>query len=138
MGSALGSTLIFGAVYVAIGYAAPLVSLTIPAIMLRVVATATGFLLAPALKQDIRPSRLVFSNTILAMGILEAAGFLIFTYGILAPGGSVPVVAAIAGMGGAVAATYGLVFLKERLEPNQIAGVVLALVGVFTLLYLGG
>jgi uncharacterized membrane protein len=30
------------------------------------------------------------------------------------------------------------VFLKERLEVNQMIGVVLSLLGVFTLLYLGG
>ena len=72
------------------------------------------------------------------MGILETAGFLSFTYGIAADVGSLPVVAAISGMGGAVAASYGLYFLKERLEPNQMLGVVLSLLGVFTLLYLGG
>ena len=138
VGAALGSSLFFGAVYVAIGYAAPLVSLTIPAIMLRAVAILVGFALAPLLGQGIRPSRGMFSKTILTMGVLEAAGFLIFTYGILSTGGSVPVVAAIAGMGGAVAAAYGMVFLKERLEPNQMAGVVLALAGGFALLYLGG
>ena len=138
VGPALGSAVIFGAVYVAIGYAAPLVSLTIPAVMLRAVAVAAGLLIAPIIKQDVRPSRLVFSNTIITMGMLEAAGFLVFTYAILSPGGSLPVVAAIAGMGGAVAASYGLVLLKERLELNQVAGVVLALVGVFALLYLGG
>lgn len=138
VGSALGSSVIFGGVYVVIGYAAPLVSLTIPVIVLRIVAASAGLALAPVLKQDVRPSRLVFSRTILIMGVLEAAGFLIFTYGILSASGALPVVAAIGGMGGAVAASYGLVFLKERLEPNQVAGIVLALVGVFMLLYLGG
>lgn len=138
VGSALASTLIFGAVYVAVGYAAPLVSLTVPTITLRAVAAGAGILLAPALKQDVRPTRMAFSKTILTMGVLEAAGWLLFTYGILVPGGSLPIVAAIAGIGGAVAASYGLVFLKERLELNQMAGVVLAIVGVFALLYLGG
>ena len=138
VGSALASSVIFGGVYVVIGYAAPLVSLTIPVIMLRGVAASAGFALAPALKQDVRPSRMAFSRTIIFMGVLEAAGFLTFTYGILSASGALPIVAAIGGMGGAVAAFYGLYFLKERLEPNQMAGVVLALVGVFTLLYLGG
>ena len=138
VGSALGSSAIFGGVYVVIGYAAPLVSLTIPVIMLRVVATSAGFVLAPLLKQDVRPSRMAFSRKIFVMGFLEAAGFLTFTYGILSASGALPIVAAIGGMGGAVAASYGLFFLKERLEPNQMAGVVLALVGVFALLYLGG
>lgn len=138
VGPALASAVIFSMVYVAIGYAAPLVSLTIPAMMLRAVAVTAGLLLAPMIKQDVRPSRLVFSNTIVVMGILEAAGFLVFTYAVVIPGGSLPIVAAIGGMGGAVAASYGLVFLKERLEPNQVAGVLLALLGVFALLYLGG
>ena len=138
VGQALGSALIFGTIYIAIGYSAPLVSLTVPAIMLRAVAVMVGLLLAPVIKQDIRPALPVFSRTLVAMGVLEAAGFLVFTYAILLPGGSLPIVAAIAGMGGAVAASYGLVFLKERLEPNQMAGVFLALVGVFALLYLGG
>jgi uncharacterized membrane protein len=102
------------------------------------VATAAGFLLAPILHQEIRPSRLAFSNTILVMGVLEAVGFLGFTYGISTTVGSLPVVAALSGMGGAVATSYGLAFLKERLEPNQVIGVLLSLLGVFTLLYLGG
>ena len=81
---------------------------------------------------------MVFSRTIIVMGALEAAGFLAFTYGILSASGALPILAATGGMGGAVAACYGLVFLRERLEQNQMAGVVLALVGVFALLYLGG
>jgi drug/metabolite transporter (DMT)-like permease len=138
IGSAVGASFFFGVGYTAIGYAAPSVSLVVPAMVLRAVGMTAGFLLAPVLHQQVRPSRLTFSRTILAMGILEAAGFLSFTYGISATVGSLPVVAALSGMGGAVAASYGLVFLKEHLEPNQIAGVLLSLIGVFTLLYLGG
>jgi len=90
------------------------------------------------LKQEAKPTRLVLSKTMIAMGILEALGFLIFTFGIESAGSALPVVTALSGMGGAVAASYGLAFLKERLEPNQLLGVVLSLAGVFALLYLGG
>jgi drug/metabolite transporter (DMT)-like permease len=138
VGSAVGSSFFFGVVYVAIGYAAPLVSVVLPAMVLRAVGATAGFLLSPVLRQDVRPSRLTFSSTIMAMAVLEAIGFLSFTYGISSTGGSLPVVAALSGMGGAVAATYGLLFLKERLEPNQMLGVLVSLLGVFTLLYLGG
>jgi drug/metabolite transporter (DMT)-like permease len=138
LGSAIGSSIFFGSVYIGIGYAAPFVSIVVPAMVLRSVAVIAGIILAPVLHQQVRPSRIDFSRIILVMGVLEAAGFLSFTYGISAVGGSLPVVAALSGMGGAVASAYGLVFLKERLELNQIAGVVLSLVGVFTLLYLGG
>ena len=138
IGSALGSSFFFGLVYIAIGYSAPLVSVVLPALTLRAVGVVAGFLLAPVLHQQVRPTRMAFSRTIMTMGVLEAVGFLSFTYGISSVGGSLPVVAALSGMGGAFAATYGLVLLKERLEPNQVVGVLLSLLGVFALLYLGG
>jgi drug/metabolite transporter (DMT)-like permease len=138
VGSAIGSSLFFGSVYIGIGYAAPFVSVVIPAIVLRSVAIVAGFLLAPVLHQAVRPSRVSFSRIILVMGVLEAVGFLSFTYGISGAQGALPVVASLAGMGGAVAAAYGFIFLRERLELNQIVGVFLSIIGVFTLLYLGG
>ena len=138
VGSAVGSSFFFGVVYVGVGYSIPLVGYVLPVIILRGVALAAGFLLAPLLKQQVRPSREALSNTIIAMGIFEAVGVLAFTYGVSQGGSSLPAVAAVSGMGGAVAASYGLYFLKERLELNQILGVVLALAGVFALLYFGG
>jgi drug/metabolite transporter (DMT)-like permease len=138
IGSAIGSSVFFGAVYIGVGYAAPLVSFVLPALLLRTVGTGAGFLLAPAFHANLRPSRLNLSNTILAMGVLEAAGFLSFTFGVFMSQGSLPIVAALSGMGGGIAAGYAMVFLKERLELNQVLGILLSIVGVFTLLYLGG
>ena len=138
IGSAAGASLFFGTAYITIGYAAGSVSIVIPVMVLRMVAVAAGFALAPVLRQDVRPSRLAISRTTIAIGVLEAAGWLSFTHGITIGEGSLPIVAAVSGMGGAVATSYGIYFLKERLEPNQMMGVVLSLLGVFTLLYLGG
>ena len=138
VGSAVGSSLFFGVVYVGVGYAAPSVNYIFPALFLRAVGTGAGFLLAPLLRQEVAPTRSALSNTIIAMGILEAAGFLAFTYGISGGGSSLPVVAALSGMGGAVAAVYAMAFLKERLERNQFVGILLSMGGVFTLLYLEG
>ncbi len=135
---ALIASVFFGAVYLGVGYAAPIVSVVIPVMVLRIVGISMALLLAPILGQEIRPSSSVFSKEILTMGVLEAAGFLFLTYGISSGGGSLPVVTAISGMGGAVAAGYGIVFLRERLEPNQVVGVTLSLLGVFALLYWGG
>jgi drug/metabolite transporter (DMT)-like permease len=137
IGAALGSSLFFGAVYIGVGYAAPLVNYVLPAVFLRGVGVGAGFLIAPLLRQDLRPSREAVSGTILTMGVLEAAGFLAFTYGISVAGGSLPVVTALSGMGGAVATGYAMAFLRERLEPNQLLGILLSLAGVFSLLYLG-
>jgi len=138
VGLALGASLFFGMVYIGIGYAAPHVSVVLPVIVLRTIAVGAGFLLGPVLRQETRPTRQVFSLKMIAMGVLEAFGFLAFTYGISAAGGALPIVTALSGMGGAVAAGYGIAFLKERLEPNQVVGVILSLFGVFALLYLGG
>ncbi|QQG48125.1 MAG: DMT family transporter [archaeon] len=138
VGSAVGSSVFFGTVYVGVGYSTPLVGYVLPAVFLRGVGALTGFLLAPFLHQSVRPSRRNFSATIVAMGLLEAVGFLAFSYGIAGGIASLPVVAALSGMGGAVAATYAMVFLHERLEKNQAVGLFLSLTGVFTLLYLGG
>ncbi len=136
--TALSTSIFFGVVYVGVGYAAPSVSVVLPVMILRVVGIAAGFLLAPILKQQVRPVAGVFSKKMIAIGVIEAVGFLAFTYGITSSGGSLPVVAALSGMGGAVAASYGLAFLRERLELNQVLGVILSLLGVFALLYLGG
>jgi drug/metabolite transporter (DMT)-like permease len=136
VGAAIGSSVFFGVVYIGVGYASPNVNYAIPAVVLRGVAALAGFSLAPLLKQDVRPTRALLSNTILVMAVLEAVGFLSFTYGISQGGSSLPIVAALSGMGGAVATTYAIAFLKERPEANQIVGIILSLAGVFTLLYL--
>ncbi|MBI3840398.1 MAG: EamA family transporter [Thaumarchaeota archaeon] len=136
--SAVSSSFFFGLVYVALGYSAPLLGYALPPVLLRAVGVATGFILAPLLHQALRPSRQNLSGTIVAMGFLEAVGFLAFSYGISVAVDSLPIVAALSGMGGAVASAYAMVFLKERLEKNQALGLVLSLAGVFTLLYLGG
>lgn len=138
IGSAVGCSLFFGGVYVGVGYAAPSVNLVYPALILRLVGTAAGFLFSPLLHFSVKPTRQDLSPTILTMGILEAVGFLGFTYGVANAVDSLPIVAAISGMGGAIAASYGFALLKERLEWNQFMGVALALLGVFALLYLGG
>jgi drug/metabolite transporter (DMT)-like permease len=134
---AAGSSVSFGVVYVGMGYAAPTVGYFLPAVFLRGIGVVTGLALAPILKQDVSPSRAVLSKVMLTMGVLETIGLLSFTYGISQGGAALPVVAALSGMGGAVAAGYGIAFLRERLEWNQLVGILLSMAGVFALLLLG-
>ena len=58
---ALLAAIFFGAVYVGVGYAAPVVSVVVPVMVLRIVGISAGVLLAPALRQDVRPSLSIFS-----------------------------------------------------------------------------
>ena len=136
VGAAVLSALAFGTVYIGVGYATPLVGFVLPVLFLRGVGSVIGLTLAPVLKQPVSPYGSGFSRIILVMGILETAGFLAFNYGISLSLDSLPMVAALSGMGGAFATGYAMVLLKERLELNQIAGALLSVVGVFALLYL--
>ena len=138
VGSAIGASVFFGIVYIGVGYATPIVGFVLPAVILRAVGSGVGVAAAPVLHEDISPKRSSFSRVILAMGLLETIGFLSFSYGLSSSADSLPIVTALSGMGGAVAVGYAMYFLRERLEANQVIGLMLSLAGVFALLYLGG
>ncbi|HYC12325.1 MAG TPA: DMT family transporter [Nitrososphaerales archaeon] len=135
---AVVASVLFGVAYVGIAYATPVAGYVLPVALLRGVGTVIGISASPVLGESIKPTRASFSRVMLAMGALEAAGFVVFNYALSLGSDSLPVIAAISGMGGAVAALYALIFLKERLETNQALGLMLAVAGVFALLYLGG
>ncbi len=136
VGSAVLSATSFGAVYVGLGFVTPFVGYVLPVLYLRGLGGLFGFLFAPVLRQSVKPNRHSITPVIIAMGILETAGLLSFNFGVSFGSSSLPIVAALSGMGGAVATAYAMTFLRERLEPNQVGGIVLSLIGVFSLLYL--
>jgi len=137
-GSATIAAFAFGTVYLCVGYVSPIVGYFVPALFLRAVGVIAAIALAPLLKESIKPNRASVSRTVLVMGALEAFGFLAFSYAVTIGGTALPAVAAISGIGAAVVVAYAMVLLRERLELNQWVGIVLALVGVFSLLYLTG
>jgi len=138
IGSAVMASAAFGTVYLCVGYVTPIVGYFAPALFLRVVGTLTGFVLAPIRKERVRPNRESLSGTVVAMGVLEAVGFLSFSFAVSLGGSNLPIVAALSGMGAAVVIIYAMVFLHERLERNQLVGALLSLIGVFALLYFTG
>ena len=128
----------FGVVYVGVGYATPFLGYFLPVFIMRGVGAGIGFVAAPVFRANVKPNKESFSSIIFTMAVLEAVGLLSFNYGLTLGPNVIPVLAALSGMGGAVAASYALVLLKERLEKNQVIGAVLAIAGVFTLLYIAG
>jgi drug/metabolite transporter (DMT)-like permease len=134
-GWAVASSVSFGTVYVGIGYATPFLGYFLPVIIIRGVGALLGFIVAPAFKTSVKPTGASFSSIIITMAVLESIGLLSFNYGLSIGPNAIPVVAALSGLGGAVAASYALVLLKERLEKNQLIGAALAIAGVFTLLF---
>ena len=132
------SAVSFGVIYVGVGYATPFLGYFLPVVILRGVGAAIGFVAAPMFRTSVKPTRASFSSIIIVMAILESIGLLSFNYGLSFGPDAIPVIAALSGMGGAVAASYAIVLLKERLEKNQVIGAALAVAGVFALLYLAG
>jgi drug/metabolite transporter (DMT)-like permease len=92
-------------------------------------------LLGPILKNPVRVSRYIFSPRIVAIASLAITAFFLFDFGVTSGGASIPIVSSLAGMAGAVEAGYATVLLREKLERNQALGIILLLVGVFSLLY---
>ena len=135
---AVASSLSFGVLYAGVGYATPYLGYFLPVVVIRGVGAAIGFAVAPAFGERIRPTRASFSLVILTMAVLESVGLLSFNYGLSFGPNAIPVVAALSGLGGAVAASYALMLLKERLEKNQFIGAALAIAGVAALLYFTG
>lgn len=136
--SAVVAAVSFGSVYSVLGFVTPLVGYVLPVLFLRGLGAVFGFAFAPLLKQDVKPRRDVVTRTMLVMGILETIGLLSFNLGISFGSATLPVVTALSGMGGAFATTYAMTLLREKLEPNQLAGIFLSIAGVFALLYLTG
>src|SRR3989442_1983029 len=134
--SAVVAAVSFGSVYVVLGFVTPLVGYVLPVLFLRGLGAIFGFAFAPLLKQDVRPRRDIMTWTILLMGILETVGLLSLNLGISFGIGTLPELTALSGMGGAFATTYAMTFLREKLEPNQLVGILLSIAGVFALLYL--
>jgi len=134
--SAILAAISFGSVYVGLGFVTPLVGYVLPVLFLRGLGAVLGFAFAPLLKQEVRPGRDSITRVIFTMGLLETVGLLSFNLGVAFGSSALPVVAALSGMGGAFATAYAIVLLREKLESNQVAGILLSLAGVFALLYL--
>jgi uncharacterized membrane protein len=50
---------------------------------------------------------------------------------------SLPIVAALAGTGSTFEVAYAILFIREKLEPNQVVGILFLVTCVFVLVYLG-
>lgn len=134
--SALLAAISFGSVYVGLGFVTPLIGYALPVFFLRGLGALFGFAFAPLLKQDVRLRRGSITRVIFSMGLLETVGLLSFNFGVAFGSGALPVVAALSGMGGAFATVYAMTLLREKLELNQLVGIILSVAGVFALLYL--
>lgn len=135
---AIVASVSFGTVYVGVGYVTSIVGYFVPVIFLRSIGMILGFMFAPFFRQNIRSARKNITPRVIFMGILESLGLLFLTLGIELAGGEIPLVTALSSLGGAFATSYAILFMKEKIEVNQALGAVLAITGVFFLLYFSG
>jgi multidrug transporter EmrE-like cation transporter len=140
VGSAFVAAVFFGASWTAFGYASQTMGYLLPAVAVRLGAAAVGLGLAPLLKEDVRPRFGSSLPRLLVMVLLESAGVVIFSLGVVisASPDAVPILATFGGMSAAVTVAYAMAFLKERLELNHVIGVAMLITGVVVLLYLTG
>lgn len=138
LGSAFLAAIFFGVSWTAFGYASEHLGYLLPSLAVRIGATAVGLALIPVIKPEFSPPSGRWIPTILLMAVLETAGVVIFSLGVVvAPSpGTVPLLATFGGMAAAVTVAYAIVILKERLEINHIVGVISLVAGVVALLYL--
>jgi len=130
------AALLGGLSYLALGASVPLVGPVLPVFFLRAFGALTGFVIAPVAGQKTRVTRDTFSPRIIAIASLAVAAFLAYSAAVNLDPNSLPIVAAVGGIGGAFEAAYAVVFIRERLELNQVAGILLLVTCVSILLYL--
>lgn len=92
-------------------------------------ASLTGMLLKGSLQLSLPP--LKYCSSLLGASFLNLGGFSTFALG--ATYGSVAIVTVISTLSGGVAAILGFLFLKERLKPVQVVGVIGVLAGAAVL-----
>ncbi len=71
------------------------------------------------------------------MALLAIAAFVVFNTAVSIDPNSLPIVAALAGTGSAFEVAYAILFIREKLEPNQVVGILFLVTCVFVLVYLG-
>jgi len=136
--SAVLASLLGGLSYLTLGASVRLAGPFLPTLFLRGVGALSGFLIAPVARQNVRVTRYTFSPRIFAVATFAVAAFLAFNWAVGLDANSLPIVTALSGIGGAFEATYAILFIREKLEPNQMAGIALLVACVFALLYLRG
>ncbi len=126
----------FAFVFLTLSITVPETGYLVPVLLLRSFATLAGFAIAPALKQNVRPTKQTLSPIVLVIAVLDTLGFIFLTLGLASAKASLPLVIMASGLGGAFLVGYGILLLKEKPEPNQLIGIVVSIVGVASLLYL--
>jgi drug/metabolite transporter (DMT)-like permease len=126
----------FAFVFLALSIVVPGTGYLVPILYLRGFATVVGFVLAPVIRQNVRPTRQKLSPIVLVIAVVDTLGFIFLSLGLASAKGSLPLVIMASGMGGAFLVGYGIILLKEKPEPNQLLGIAVSVVGVASLLYL--
>ncbi|MDE1856799.1 MAG: DMT family transporter [Candidatus Micrarchaeota archaeon] len=135
IGSAILSMLFFGGTAIFAGAYAVVIGVVLLSLMWRSISAGIGFVAGYATRQDVSVPQRKYLPSIVMAGITDAFGVLAFVYGIVASS-TLPIVASLAGFAGGVTAIYAFALLKERPEPSQWLGILLAVAGVVVLSYI--
>ena len=126
----LGTPGIFSGAYTAI------IGFVLLSLIWRAFGAMFGFGLGRLLKQDVSFPKMKYVGLIAVAGILDAIGVIAFLYGVAVDSATLPIIASLAGLTGAVTVGCALILLKEKPEFNQWIGILLAIAGVVLIAYI--
>lgn len=136
VGSAIVACVFSGVPEIAAGAYIAAVGFALFCVILRLAGMCTGLVLGRATGQDLRVPPKDQLAPIIAVGVLDGLGMIVFMYGISVEVSAVSIISALSGFLGGVAAILGFVLLKEKPEKNQIIGMAIAVIGAAALSYL--
>lgn len=135
VGSAIIAMMSFGLIGVFAGAYVAVVGYVLLSIMWRGTSSALSFAAGRLMKQDLRLLQKKFLLIMIVAGVADALGILVFLYAVSVQSASLPIVATLSGLAGAVPVVLAVMLLKERPEANQWLGILLAIAGVVALSY---
>lgn len=135
VGSAVISMLSFGLIGIFAGAYVAVVGFVLLSLMWRGASSGLSFVSGHFMKQDLHLPQKQYLPVVIIAGVADALGILVFLYVISVKSSSLPIVAALSGLAGAVPVILAVTLLKERPESNQWLGIALAVIGIVALSY---
>lgn len=133
--SAILSAVTSAAVYLGLGVLVPEFGWLFPTIILRTTGAVTAFGIMLLVKGDIKIPHVTTMLWLILMGMMDVAGILAFSFGIMTAGGYLPIVVTFSGLSGMVVLMFARFFYQEKLDAVQSVGIFLVIAAAMILLY---
>jgi drug/metabolite transporter (DMT)-like permease len=123
-----------GAALFSLRFVTPVFGWLLPVVIMKATDSIISFgLLIPLKQRFVIPNPRTFMWLIL-MGVMDAAGFLSYNFGVIAADNYLPIVVTLSALLGVVTTLLATAFYHERIDTIQTTGVLAVFVGIVILL----